>query len=96
MHRLFLVRHSLLSMTVLLLCGIMSPVASGASPASSPAAGAGTTPHSALAAGASEDSLKTCLDRIPKDATVGQRLIAEQSCWRDEGNRKPFEATSGR
>jgi hypothetical protein len=52
-----------------------------------------TTPGNTLAAGASEDSLKSCLSRIPKDATAGQRMIAEQSCQRDEADRKPFQAT---
>lgn len=55
-----------------------------------------TTPGNTLAAGATEDSLQACLSRIPKDATVGQRMIAEQSCRRDEGDRKPFQATGGR
>lgn len=57
---------------------------------------AGTTPGNALAAGASEDSLQACMARIPKDATTGQRMIAEQSCRRDDGDRKPFQATLGR
>ena len=48
------------------------------------------------AAGSVEDSLQACLARIPKDATAGQRMIAEQSCRRDEGDRKPFQATGGR
>lgn len=55
-----------------------------------------TTPGNALAAGATEDSLQACLSRIPKDATAGQRMIAEQSCRRDEGDRKPFQASGGR
>jgi len=54
------------------------------------------TVGTSVASGASEDSLQACLKRIPKDATVGQRLIAEQSCRRDEGERKPFQATLGR
>ena len=52
-----------------------------------------TTPGNTIAAGASEDSLKSCLSRIPQNATAGQRMIAEQSCQRDEGERKPFPAT---
>jgi hypothetical protein len=55
-----------------------------------------TIPSHAIAAGASEDSLQACLARIPKDATSGQRLMAEQSCQRDDGDRKPFQATLGR
>jgi hypothetical protein len=30
--------------------------------------------------------------RIPKDASIGQRMIAEQSCWRDENDRQPFRS----
>jgi len=33
-----------------------------------------------MASGAVEDTLKLCLARIPKDASAGQRLLAEQSC----------------
>ena len=41
-----------------------------------------------VAAGTVEDTLKACLGRIPLDATVGQRLLAEQSCTGEEGTRK--------
>ena len=49
-----------------------------------------------IAAGTIEDSLRACLSRIPKDATAGQRMFAEQSCRRDDGDQKPFQATDGR
>ena len=39
------------------------------------------------ASGAVEDTLKACLARIPKDATDGQRMIAQDSCKRDEATR---------
>lgn len=42
----------------------------------------------AIAAGSVEDSLKACMSRIPSDASEGQRMIAEQSCERDQANRK--------
>lgn len=35
-------------------------------------------------AGTQGDSLEACLARIPKDATEGQRLLAEESCQRDQ------------
>jgi hypothetical protein len=62
---------------------------------------ASTTPPvvsatNSVAAGSIEDSLQACMARIPKDATAGQRMIAEQSCRRDEGDRKPYQATGGR
>lgn len=40
-----------------------------------------------MASGAVEDTLKACLGRIPSDASVGQRLLAEQSCAGQEGTR---------
>jgi hypothetical protein len=35
------------------------------------------------AAEIAEETLDTCLGRIPKDASVGQRMLAEQTCRRD-------------
>lgn len=48
-----------------------------------PMAGPGTTAPSA-----SSDPNQACLARIPKDATPGQRDMAERSCARDEAERK--------
>ena len=50
----------------------------------------------AVASGAVEDTLPTCLTRIPQGATPGQRLIAEQSCQRDESDRASMRAVPGR
>ena len=50
---------------------------------SSPSGGSGT-----ISAGSVEDSLSACMNRIPSDASEGQRMIAEQSCERDQENRK--------
>ena len=36
-----------------------------------------------ISAGVEEETLDTCLAHIPKDATVGQRMLAEQTCRRD-------------
>jgi hypothetical protein len=47
------------------------------------------------AAGAAEDTLDACRARIPNDASIGQVMIAEQSCWRDENERKPIQAVPG-
>jgi hypothetical protein len=49
-----------------------------------------------VASGAVEDSLKACLARIPKVATAGQRMIAEQGCERDEDERQAMRAVPGR
>jgi hypothetical protein len=35
-------------------------------------------------AGTQGDSLKFCMARIPADATAGQRMLAEESCKRDQ------------
>lgn len=35
-------------------------------------------------AGTQGDSLEVCMARIPKDATEGQRMLAEESCQRDQ------------
>jgi hypothetical protein len=48
-----------------------------------------------IAAGAAEDTLRACLARIPKDASIGQVMIAEQGCWRDENDRNPIQPVPG-
>jgi hypothetical protein len=35
-------------------------------------------------AGTQGDSLMACMARIPTDATAGQRMLAEESCKRDQ------------
>ncbi len=54
------------------------------------------TGSGAMAAGAVGDTLQACLARIPADASAGQRMIAEQSCGRDQGDRKLIQAVPGR
>ena len=49
-----------------------------------------------IASGAVEDNLKTCLARIPKDASAGQRMIAVQSCERDDEGRQTYGSVPGR
>jgi hypothetical protein len=41
-----------------------------------------------IAAGVEEETLDTCIARIPKDATAGQRMLAEQTCRRDFAVRR--------
>ena len=43
-----------------------------------------------VAAEAAEDTLQACRARILRDASIDQRRLAEQSCWRDENDRQPF------
>lgn len=44
--------------------------------------------QSRVAAGVEEDTLDTCLARIPQDATAGQKMLAEQTCRRDFSIRR--------
>jgi hypothetical protein len=46
-----------------------------------------------VAANSVQDTLKACLARIPEDATVGQRLLAEQNCRGEERARQEVEVT---
>ncbi len=48
-----------------------------------------------IAPGAAEDTLKACLARIPQQATVGQRMLAEQTCEREEAIRKTYQGIRG-
>ena len=41
-----------------------------------------------VASGAAEDSLNGCLARIPTDASAGQKMLAEESCRRDQASRR--------
>ena len=41
-----------------------------------------------IAAGVEEETLDTCIAHIPKDATAGQRMLAEQTCRRDFSVRR--------
>ena len=59
------------------------------------APGSDTTTEPGIAAGSVEDTLQACIARIPKDASIGQLMIAEQGCWRDENDRKPVQAIPG-
>lgn len=55
---------------------------------SAPAMNQPDTSKNRIAAGVEEETLDTCLARIPKDATAGQRMLAEQTCRRDFASRR--------
>ena len=57
--------------------------------------GSDSTTAGDQAVGSAEDTLQACMARIPKDVSIGQLTIAEQSCWRDENERKPVQAVPG-
>ncbi|HKW85971.1 MAG TPA: hypothetical protein VJM82_02775 [Nitrospiraceae bacterium] len=47
------------------------------------------------ASGTQDDTLQACMARIPQDTSAGLRMIAEQSCERDEANRKAILSVPG-
>lgn len=49
----------------------------------------------AAASGTQADTLEACLARIPKEATAGQRMIAEASCERDQAHQKAIRSAPG-
>ena len=49
-----------------------------------------------IAVGAQGDSLEACLGRIPSEASAGQKMLAQESCERDEANRKAINAVPGK
>lgn len=59
---------------------------------SSPSGGGATSTSTKnidrVAAGSVEDNLNACMARIPKDASAGQRMLAEESCRRDQAARR--------
>ena len=75
--------------------GIVRPSATLAAD-QKPATVVAPTRAAGVASGAVEDTLTVCLARIPQVATFGQRLIAEQSCQRDESGRASMQAVPGK
>ena len=64
-----------------------SPTMSAAAPTESNSM---TTPRSSTSRsvpGLEEDTLAACLAGIPQDATVGQKMLAEQTCRREYASR---------
>ena len=52
-----------------------------------------TTDLNTRAANSADDTVKTCLARIPEVATAGQRLLAEQNCRGEERTRQETQVT---
>ena len=72
----------------LLIGGCASDGSMGTSGGGSSSGSGATKNIERVAAGAVEDNLNACMARIPKDATAGQRMLAEESCRRDQANRR--------
>lgn len=66
-----------------------SPTMSSTPPAEANSANQSKTQSSKarIAAGVEEETLDSCVARIPQDATAGQRMLAEQTCRRDFSRR---------
>jgi hypothetical protein len=75
---------------VIVVCGIggCASEGPGSSLADRGGAPASTRNIDRIASGAVEDTLNACLARIPKDASTGQRMMAEESCRRDQALRR--------
>jgi len=76
----------------MLVGGCASDGATGSSGAgSAPSTGAtfGTEKNiDRVAVGSVEDSLNACLARIPTNASAGQKMLAEETCRRDQALRR--------
>jgi hypothetical protein len=100
-----LVKRSLLSSAVVLLASSLLPLSNYAEDQQSrqepdkQLKGAVIVPPTNrfddIAPGAAEDTLKACLARIPEQATVGQRMLAEQTCEREEAIRRTYQGIRG-
>jgi hypothetical protein len=100
----YLIKSSLLFSFVLLLASSLSPFSTHAvdqqpkeSPEDQQLKGAVIIPpkdrFGDVSPGAAEDTLKACLARIPEKATVGQRMMAEMTCEREEQIRKTYQGS---
>ena len=81
-----------------LVISVTLPISAGATDgaAHKPTAQENAAAQNPVAAGAVEDTLQACMTRIPKDASLGQRLIAEKTCMRDDNERKLFQQAPSR
>lgn len=76
--------------------GTMSSESSASSSSTAATAEAPATGPGRAAAGASGDTQQACLHRIPRDASAGQRMMAEETCKRDEATRKSITVVPGK
>lgn len=90
------IRHMIMGASLALLVGFPAlPAQAGDQSSGKSTPSASTAGLSIAASDAVGDTLKACLARIPKDSSAGQRMIAEQGCGRDEGNRKSIQSVPG-
>lgn len=92
-----IITRTVLVASLVLIMGILSlPTQAAEQPLEVSIVSASSGELGVVASGAAEDTLTACLARIPKDASSGQRMFAEQSCKRDEGIRELVNAVPGR
>jgi len=96
LHHSFIYPALLFSIMLVAIGSVMPSAMAGDTVSATPAAAVAAPVGGPVSAGTIEDSLSACLARIPKDATQGQRMIAEQSCQRAEVERQPAYTFSGR
>jgi len=85
----------LLAVSAAFTAACATPSTESSAPDAAPTETLSTPSRGAAASGTPGDSLQACLARIPKDASAGQRLIAERSCARDEAERKEIDIVPG-
>lgn len=88
-------KQTICSLTILLSGFLAAPIQAQDREPATVAPGSNAISEADIAAGSVEDTIEACKARIPKDATIGQVMIAEQSCWRDENERNPVQAVPG-
>lgn len=88
-------KQTICSLTILLSGFLAAPIQAQDREPAIVAPGSNAISEADIAAGSVEDTIEGCKARIPKDATIGQVMIAEQSCWRDENERNPVQAVPG-
>jgi len=97
MDSLRLIRHMIMVALVTLIAGaVVEPAQAADKHLRADASAAPESGLSVTASGSVEDNLKTCMGRIPKDASAGQRMMAEQGCERDQEIRKSLDAVPER
>ena len=90
------ITYALLSVPIVFAASLMLvPAQATDQPRGKLETGSAANARPGIAAGAAEDTFKACMARIPKDASIGQRMIAEQGCMPDESDRQPFEVVPG-
>lgn len=94
--RILIISSLVLALAALILWRLSIPSAHAADQISGESASSASPVGLGIASGAAEDTLKACLARIPRDASAGQRMIAEQGCERDQEDRKLIQAVPGR